>query len=190
MSVWYRKVTANLGEIVPAISHYEKEIEQARFECSMKGVLEKQSRDMPGIVEHRFNQLQEVEAILETDPVAKHVYQRLLQLRSEFKRMPIPPTLEPVDKTIEQVLKKIDRRSRRNFVLVGSAVAGLIAAISGFISTAPSPLVNQAEVSDSETIQIALNEPVMEIVNPDNVMLTVNEPLLQIPQVPIKTRKN
>jgi hypothetical protein len=31
----------------------------------MKGVLEKQSRDMPGIVEHRFNQLQEVEAILE-----------------------------------------------------------------------------------------------------------------------------
>ena len=104
--------------------------------------------------------------------------------------MPIAPTLEPVDKTIEQVLKKIDRRSRRNFVLVGSAVAGLIAAISGFISTAPSPLVNQAEVSDSETIQIALNEPVMEIVNPDNVMLTVNEPLLQIPQVPIKTRKN
>ena len=81
----------------------------------------------------------EVEAILETDPVAKHVYQRLLQLRSEFKRMPIAPTLEPVDKTIEQVLKKIDRRSRRSFVLVGSAVAGLIAAISGFISTAPSP---------------------------------------------------
>ncbi len=65
MSVWYRKVTANLGEIVSAISHFEKEIDNARFECSMKGVLEKQSRDMPGIVEHRFNQLQEVEAILE-----------------------------------------------------------------------------------------------------------------------------
>ena len=31
----------------------------------MKGNLERQSRDMPGIVEHRFNQLQEVEAILE-----------------------------------------------------------------------------------------------------------------------------
>ena len=48
-----------------AISHFEKEIEEARFECGMKGILEKQSRDMPGIVEHRFNQLQEVEAILE-----------------------------------------------------------------------------------------------------------------------------
>tara|TARA_B100001057_G_C22809010_1_gene934622 strand:- start:858 stop:1316 length:459 start_codon:yes stop_codon:yes gene_type:complete len=65
MSVWYRKVTSNLGEIVSAISHFEKEIDQARLECGMKGNLEKQSRDMPGIVEHRFNQLQEVEAILE-----------------------------------------------------------------------------------------------------------------------------
>jgi hypothetical protein len=65
MSIWYRKVTANLGEIVSAISHFEKQIDEARFECSMKGNLEKQSRDMPGIVEHRFNQLQEVEAILE-----------------------------------------------------------------------------------------------------------------------------
>lgn len=54
-----------MAEIVNAISHFEREIESARFECGMKGNLEKQSRDMPGIVEHRFNQLQEVEAILE-----------------------------------------------------------------------------------------------------------------------------
>ena len=65
MSKWYRKVTANLGEIVSAISHFEREIDEARFECSMKGNLEKHSSMMPGIVEHRFNQLQEVEAILE-----------------------------------------------------------------------------------------------------------------------------
>jgi len=65
MSAWYRRVTANLGDIVDAIVHYEKQIDAARYECSMKGILEKQSRDMPGIVEHRFNQLQEVEAILE-----------------------------------------------------------------------------------------------------------------------------
>ena len=65
MSAWYRKVTANLGEIVDAIAHYEKQIDEARYECSMKGILEKHSREMPGIVEHRFNQLQEVEAILE-----------------------------------------------------------------------------------------------------------------------------
>ena len=54
-----------MAEIVSAISHFEREIDSARYECGMKGNLEKQSRDMPGIVEHRFNQLQEVEAILE-----------------------------------------------------------------------------------------------------------------------------
>ena len=65
MSVWYRKVSTNMGEIVSAIPHFEQQIDEARFECGMKGNLEKHSRDMPGIVEHRFNQLQEVEAILE-----------------------------------------------------------------------------------------------------------------------------
>lgn len=129
------------------------------------------------------SQRREVEALLETDPVAKHLYERLLQLHSEFQRIPIDITLEPVDKTIEQVFNKIDRRSKRNFVLVGSAVVGLcIAVISGFISTTRSPVTKLAEVSDSETLQIALNEPVIETLNPDNVILTVNEPLLQIPQ--------
>ena len=105
--------------------------------------------------------------------------------------MPIAPTLEPVDKTIERVLEKVDRRSRRYFVLVGSAVAGLcIAVISGFISTTRSPVVKLANIPDSQIAQIALNKPVIEIVNPDNVILTVNEPLLQIPQAPIKPRKN
>ena len=65
MSEWYRKVTADLAELPSATVHFEREIESARYECSMKGNLEKQSRDMPGVVEHRFNQLQEVEAILE-----------------------------------------------------------------------------------------------------------------------------
>tara|TARA_B100000809_G_C15076918_1_gene508185 strand:- start:423 stop:881 length:459 start_codon:yes stop_codon:yes gene_type:complete len=81
MSKWYRKVSANMGEIVNAISHFEKEISEARYECSMKGNLEKQSRDMPGIVEHRFNQLQEVEAILE------HLNTEMRRLRSKtFRR--------------------------------------------------------------------------------------------------------
>ena len=65
MSKWYRKVTGDLSEIVNAISHYEIQVSEAKFECGMKGSLEKHSRDIPGIVEHRFNQLQETEAILE-----------------------------------------------------------------------------------------------------------------------------
>ena len=78
MTNWYRKVSQNMGEIVSAISFYECEIDAAKFECGMKGVLEKHSREMPGIVEHRFNQLQEIEAILE------YLNIELRKLRSSF----------------------------------------------------------------------------------------------------------
>ena len=129
------------------------------------------------------SQRREVEALLAKDPVAKHLYQRLLQLRSEFQRMPITPTVETVDRTVEQVFEKIDRRSRRTFIWGGGAIAALfIGVISGIISATRSPVIQLADVSDTEPVQIALNEPVIEIVNPNNVMLTVNEPLFQIPQ--------
>lgn len=55
----------DLGEIVPCINYFEDQLEQARFECKLKGSLEKSSAALPGVTEHRFNQLQEIEAILE-----------------------------------------------------------------------------------------------------------------------------
>jgi hypothetical protein len=80
MSIWFRKVVNNLGNIIDAVTHFEKEIDEARLSCSMKGNLEKQSSEMPGIVEHRFNQLQEVEAILE------HLNIEMRRTRSKFFR--------------------------------------------------------------------------------------------------------
>ena len=62
---WYSKVRQNIANIVPAIEHFEKQLDEARLDCGLKGNVEKHSRDMPGIVEYRFNQLQELEAILE-----------------------------------------------------------------------------------------------------------------------------
>lgn len=65
MSGWYQKVARDIGEIPNAVAHYEQELDQARFECRIKGNLEKNSAAMPGVVEQRFNQLQEIEAILQ-----------------------------------------------------------------------------------------------------------------------------
>jgi len=62
---WFNEIRKDIGNIIPAIDYYEKQLNEARLECSLKGNVEKHSRDMPGIVEHRFNQLQEIEAILE-----------------------------------------------------------------------------------------------------------------------------
>jgi hypothetical protein len=62
--MWYSRVTANLGTIPDFIQHYENEMEEARKECRIGGILERNIKELPGITEHRFNQLQEIEAIL------------------------------------------------------------------------------------------------------------------------------
>jgi hypothetical protein len=65
MSDWFRRVSDDVSALPDAIAYFEAELNSARIETSIKGNLEANSRLMPGIVEHRFNQLQEVEAILE-----------------------------------------------------------------------------------------------------------------------------
>mgnify|MGYP007071583038 CR=1 FL=1 len=62
--MWYRRVTASLDAIPDFISFYEKELEEAKRDCRIGGIVEKNISALPGITEHRFNQLQEIEAVL------------------------------------------------------------------------------------------------------------------------------
>ena len=62
--MWYSKVTTDLGNIPDFIAHYERELEEAKRDCRIGGLVEKNITALPGITEHRFNQLQEIEAIL------------------------------------------------------------------------------------------------------------------------------
>ena len=63
--MWYNKVVANLGEIPAFIDYYEQELGEAKGDIKIRGRVEKELSDLPGQSEHRFNQLQEIEAILE-----------------------------------------------------------------------------------------------------------------------------
>ena len=62
---WYGQVSNNLSKIPDCIEYYEGQLEEARLECGLTGNIERNAKNVPGIVEHRFNQLQEIEAILE-----------------------------------------------------------------------------------------------------------------------------
>jgi hypothetical protein len=62
---WYDKVSKDISNIPDAAVFYESELQAAKIECKIFGNIEKVSAAMPGIVENRFNQLQEIEAILE-----------------------------------------------------------------------------------------------------------------------------
>ena len=63
--MWYNKIVENITNITDAIDYYSSEISDAKKEVKFYGNLEKQSAALPGLIEYRFNQLQEVEAILE-----------------------------------------------------------------------------------------------------------------------------
>lgn len=75
---WYSRVSRNIGEIPAAIQYFEDELITAKQEIKISGSIEKAAASMPGIVEHRFNQLQEIEAILE------YLNIELRRLRSSF----------------------------------------------------------------------------------------------------------
>ena len=61
--MWYSKIVASLGAIPDFIAHYERELESAKQDCRIGGLVEKNITALPGITEHRFNQLQEIEAV-------------------------------------------------------------------------------------------------------------------------------
>ena len=80
---WYTTVSKDISKIPECIEHFNKEYDQARKECRIYGSLEKASAALPGIVEHRFQQLQEIEAILEYLNIEN--YQRALSSRDVEK---------------------------------------------------------------------------------------------------------
>jgi len=62
--MWYNKVVDNITNLPDFIMHYRNELEAAKKEVSVYGYVEKNLADLPGLTEHRFNQLQEIEAVL------------------------------------------------------------------------------------------------------------------------------
>ncbi len=63
--MWYNKISKDISNIPDAVDYYNAELQAARIECRITGNIEKAAANMPGIVEQRFSQLQEIEAILE-----------------------------------------------------------------------------------------------------------------------------
>lgn len=62
---WYTEVSNDIQRIPDAVAYFEQELLAAKHEVKLTGVIEKASAAMPAIVEIRFNQLQELEAILQ-----------------------------------------------------------------------------------------------------------------------------
>jgi superfamily I DNA/RNA helicase len=62
---WYSQITDDLAVIPDFITYYEAELTSAKSEVKVQGNIEKNIAAIPGVTEHRFNQLQEIEAVLQ-----------------------------------------------------------------------------------------------------------------------------
>ena len=78
---WYSEIVRSLANIPSAIQHYETELAQAKSEVKLYGKLEKAASTLPGIVETRFAQLQEIEAVL------NHLNRELRKLRTKHYKI-------------------------------------------------------------------------------------------------------
>jgi hypothetical protein len=64
MANWYTRISQDLSVIPDFITYYELELVTSKKEVTIYGNVEKNIAGLPGITEHRFNQLQEIEAVL------------------------------------------------------------------------------------------------------------------------------
>ena len=62
---WYSKVSKDITNLPGCLDYFYNELDDAKKEVKVFGNVEKMSAALPGIVEQRFNQLQEIEAVLE-----------------------------------------------------------------------------------------------------------------------------
>jgi hypothetical protein len=62
--MWYNRVVQNIANLPDFIDYYSKELDAAKREVGVYGNIEKNLAALPGITEQRFNQLQEIEAVL------------------------------------------------------------------------------------------------------------------------------
>lgn len=144
---WYSEISRDIGKIPSAIAYYEKELVEARQEVKISGNVERAAAALPGIVEHRFNQLQELEAILEylnielrrlrSSLFKKYLenYQRALSSRDVEKYVDGEPDVVDFEKVINEfalirnkwlgILKAIDSKGFSINNIIKLRVAGM-----------------------------------------------------------------
>ena len=64
MSNWLTKVSNDISKLPDFVAYYESELQAAKQDVKIWGNVEKNIAALPGVTEHRFNQLQEIEAVL------------------------------------------------------------------------------------------------------------------------------
>ena len=133
----------------------------------------------------------EVEELLTNDATTKRLYSRLMMMQQSFQSMPVPTSEQSAQDLAAKVLQRVERKTKRTWVLGGGAIAALliatVAGVAGGRQLFAPQLATSPLPGESDGLMVALNEPLVEIVNPNDLMLGVNAPIMDIPKVGVAT---
>lgn len=121
----------------------------------------------------------QVEDWLSNDPTVQRLYERLLKLRQSFQAMPVPISDEcSVERTVDSVLARVDRRPRRALVWGGIAIAAVVIGAVSSVFLGDRAPVPQLAQTRQETQQPANDSPA-EPAEP--LLVALDKPLISIP---------
>jgi anti-sigma factor RsiW len=119
----------------------------------------------------------QVEDWLTNDPTVQRLHERLLKLRQSFQAMPVPLSNErSIERTVDSVLARVDRRPRRAVVWGGIAIAAVVVgAVSSVFLGDHSPVPQLAHAPE-ESVQPPSNDSPSE-----RLLVALDKPLISIP---------
>lgn len=128
----------------------------------------------------------QVEEWLANDASVQCLYARLLKLRQGLRTLPVPAAQQSPEETVQQVLSRLRRRSRLNWMVGSAAVAACaIGAISGLVGGG-SMVQQLAQRPQREPIQTSS----ASIVPPSPLMVGLNNPVIEIPKAAVASPEN
>ena len=144
--------------------------------------------------EATVSERRQVQNWLDTDPKIKEIYLQLIQLRSRLQTAPVPASHSSVKQLATHIFQHLNQRTRVMVAWGGTAFAAvLVIMVSATISDdfGRVPRIAQSEkINHSEPLQIALNEPLIPIINPNAVSISVDQPIIPIPKAAVSTPIN
>lgn len=77
---WFMRIKNDPSKLADMVSHFDELATQGLTETRIKGSLERQAQELPGMVAQRFGELQEIESVL------KHLNIQYDRMRSDHYR--------------------------------------------------------------------------------------------------------
>jgi negative regulator of sigma E activity len=147
----------------------------------------------------------QVEEWLANDPAIQSLYAQQVKLRQGLRALPVPPPQQPIEETVQQVMKRLHHRFITRWMFGGVAIAAcVIGAVSGLIingegrtphlaykQTTTEP-IKQAQTGSTPAtgspLMVAINNPVVPI--PKAAEASHKLPMFQQPSTGSRVEKN